>query len=95
MSRRIGSAREQQWAREQQKPGLESVKESSSEKNSTKEVELEGEELRKENCEAKSHVPDCRQIYGCLLGQLDQGRQHHGEDACEEAPRIQEELFCG
>ena len=42
----------------------------------------------------KTHIPNCRLIYGCLLGQHDQGRQHHGEDAGEEAPRIQEELFC-
>ena len=27
------------------------------------------------------------------VGQLDQGRLHHGEDAGEEAPWIQEELF--
>lgn len=52
MSRRIGSACEQQWAREQQKPGLESVEESSSEKNYTEEVNLAGEEQQNEDHDA-------------------------------------------
>ena len=45
--------------------------------------------------EVNSHVPNCRQIVGCLLGQHDQGRLHHLDDAVEvEAPRYREELFC-
>ena len=44
--------------------------------------------------EVNSHVPNCRQIVGCLLGQHDQGRLHQHNDAGQEAPRIREELFC-
>ncbi len=81
------------WLKEQ-KPGLESVKETSSEKNSSEEVSARRRRAANEDCEAKTHVPNCRQIAGCLLGQHDQGRLHQLDDAGEEAPRIREELFC-